>query len=112
MEFGLYKWRPGSRPAGGARGADGAAQAPAVFPAAVDRVLKEGAKVLQRYYAELPDTVAGVLAVAKSMVFGEAGEGAAAVANGAAAAAASGSGSKAAPLLRQRQGAGVAMAPA
>jgi hypothetical protein len=61
MEFGLFKWRPGG-PRGGP------------ITAVVDRVLKQGAKVLQKYYAELPDSVAGVLAVAKSMVFGEAGE--------------------------------------
>lgn len=68
MEFGLFKWRPGIVPRGGV--------APGGVPvaASVDRVLKEGAKVLKRYYAELPDTVAGVLAVARKMAFGEAGE--------------------------------------
>jgi len=98
MEFGLYAWRPG-----------GARKSAA---AVVDRVLKEGAKVLVKYYAELPDTVAGVLAVAKSMVFGEAGERGAAPAPAPAPAAAAANGPRApadaSPRLRQRAGAAVA----
>jgi len=47
MEFGLYAWQP-----------DGS----------VDRVLKEGAKPLVRFYHELPNTMSEMKAAVKSMV--------------------------------------------
>jgi hypothetical protein len=94
MKFGLYAWECVRQQRNGP-----------VVPA-VDRVLKEGARVLVRYYEQLPGSVAGVLAVAKSMVFG--GEGAAA--NGASPAnaqdnlaAAAAAAAAASPLRRRQQ---------
>jgi hypothetical protein len=115
MKFGLYEWACGRQ-----QGRKGP-----VTPI-VDRVLKQGAKVLVKYYRELPDTVAGVLAVASSMVFGEAGAtgagatGAGAVANGAGAgtsaeaslAAAAAAAAAASPLRRRQQQQQPAMAVA